>query len=181
MFNQFHLIDLNTIPDEEIRQREWSCLLEMLLKHIRVRDIMTYLEQLSGVFSNLLKAQADNYVMSMLKYLIVKADIKDREKFLFWVTENLPPKLEKQAMTLAQQWEKDGYQKGMQQGVQQGMQQGTLAGERAILKRQFIRRFGSLSPRDIEKIENANAETLLIWGERILDAKTMDEIINHYH
>ncbi len=54
----------------------------------------------------------------------------------------------------------------------EGIQQGELA----ILKRQLTRRFGILSSSYTEQLEKANPEQLLVWGERILDTKTLKEI-----
>ena len=69
----------------------------------------------------------------------------------------------------------------MQIGMQRGIERGTLKGERAILKRLLMRRFGLISSDCLEKIENADSDTLLLWGEKILDAKKMEEIFAYYH
>ncbi len=75
-------------------------------------------------------------------------------------------------MAIAQQWKEEGMQQGMQQGMRQGMQQG----EAAILKRQLKHRFGNLSPVYENKINLADSETLLYWSERILAAKTPEDV-----
>jgi hypothetical protein len=51
--------------------------MEMLMKHIDARDIMIHLEQLSGMVMQLVQARADNYLLSMIKYLIEKSEIPD--------------------------------------------------------------------------------------------------------
>lgn len=78
MFDEFKLVDLNQIPDEEIRQHQWSGLLEMLFKHIATRDIMQYLEVLNDLIDRLVAAKADDYLMTMIKYVIEKSEIPDR-------------------------------------------------------------------------------------------------------
>ena len=71
-------------------------------------------------------------------------------------------------MTIAQQWKDEGMQQGMQQGMQKG--------EAAILKRQLKHRFGNISPVYEQKINLADSETLLYWSERILAAKTPEDV-----
>lgn len=49
-------------------------------------------------------------------------------------------------------------------------------GEAALLLRQLERRFGPLSADARHQVAEADAETLLVWGERLLEAKTLAEI-----
>lgn len=73
-----------------------------------------------------------------------------------------------------------GVQQGMQQGVQQGMQQGMQQGEGAMLHRLLARRFGSL-PNAIEsRLAQASIDQLEIWGDRILDAKTLGDVFREH-
>ena len=71
----------------------------------------------------------------------------------------------------------EGMQKGMQQGMQQGIQQGMQRGEARILTAQLRLRFGELPAAVAQRIEAADAETLLRWSECVLTAKTLDEIL----
>jgi flagellar biosynthesis/type III secretory pathway protein FliH len=69
-----------------------------------------------------------------------------------------------------------GLQQGMQQGIQQGMQQGLQKGEVAVLRRQLHKRFGEL-PKEIElRLNNATLAQLEVWADRVLDARTVEEI-----
>lgn len=62
------------------------------------------------------------------------------------------------------------------QGLEQGRQEGRQEGEAALLVRQMDRRFGPLSAEARRRIAEADAETLLVWGERLLEAKTLADI-----
>jgi hypothetical protein len=64
---------------------------------------------------------------------------------------------------------------GMERGMRQGMQQG----EAAVLIRQLRRKFGELPEDKRERVETADAETLLEWSDRILTANSIDEVL-HY-
>lgn len=54
--------------------------------------------------------------------------------------------------------------------------EGKIEGEKTFLLRLLTRRFGVLPPENMNKIEHADADTLLSWGDKILYAKTMDEV-----
>lgn len=49
-------------------------------------------------------------------------------------------------------------------------------GRRDLLLRQMERRFGPLMGRDRERVDAADSERLLDWGERILTAGSLEEI-----
>nr|VFJ66084.1 MAG: hypothetical protein BECKDK2373B_GA0170837_11607 [Candidatus Kentron sp. DK] len=59
---------------------------------------------------------------------------------------------------------------------QLGMERGKERGEAVLLTRQLGYKFGSV-PRDAEKhIENAVPGELALWGQRVLNARTLDEV-----
>lgn len=70
--------------------------------------------------------------------------------------------------TLLEEKRQESWQKGRQEGRQEG--------EAALLLRLLERRFGPLPPAMRQRITAANDETLLMYGERLLDAKNLDEI-----
>lgn len=53
---------------------------------------------------------------------------------------------------------------------------GRREGEAALLLRQLERRFGPLVDRYRERLDSADSERLLDWGERILTARSLDEV-----
>jgi flagellar biosynthesis/type III secretory pathway protein FliH len=81
------------------------------------------------------------------------------------------------AQRFTEQGLEQGLQRGRQQGLQQGRREGLQEGEAAMLSRQLERRFGAdVLARYRARIEAADAETLLVWSERILDADAPEEI-----
>lgn len=58
-------------------------------------------------------------------------------------------------------------------------QQAVCDGETAVLLRLMERRFGPPSEATRKRIASADAETLLVWAERILDAKTLEDVWGH--
>ena len=75
-----------------------------------------------------------------------------------------------------QEGREEGREEGRKEGRKEGREEGIALGEAAILKRQLKHRFGHLSAIDEHKINQANAETLLCWSERIFDAKTLEDL-----
>ena len=49
-------------------------------------------------------------------------------------------------------------------------------GEAAMLLRQLERKFRPLPESARQRVATADAETLLAWGERLLDANSLDEV-----
>ena len=75
-----------------------------------------------------------------------------------------------------QQGMQQGMQRGIQQGMQQGVQQGMQLGEALLLQRLLTRRFGELSAAQQAKLAAATPAQLETWGDRVLDASSLDEV-----
>jgi hypothetical protein len=56
--------------------------------------------------------------------------------------------------------------------------EGLKEGEARVLLRQLAIRFGTLPPEIRQKIESADAETLLQWSERIFEAESLDDVVH---
>jgi len=54
--------------------------------------------------------------------------------------------------------------------------EGRVEGEAAMLLCQLSRKFNPLPEAARQRIAAANAETLLVWGDRVLDAKCLEEV-----
>jgi flagellar biosynthesis/type III secretory pathway protein FliH len=70
-----------------------------------------------------------------------------------------------------------GMEKGMEKGKQEGIQTGKQEGDAALLLRLMALRFGPLTDGLRERVQAADAETLLQWGERIFTAETAEEVV----
>ena len=60
--------------------------------------------------------------------------------------------------------------------AQELQQRGIHLGEVAIITRQLKRRFHQVPESYLTRIEQADAETLLSWSDKILDAKSLEEV-----
>ena len=68
-------------------------------------------------------------------------------------------------------------EQGRQEGEQSGIQQGMQRGEARILTRQLTMRFGALTEVIRQRIDAADADTLLKWSERVLTAQNLDDVL----
>jgi len=61
----------------------------------------------------------------------------------------------------------------------EGEAKGKTKGEATLLLKQLERKFHAVPESARKRIEAADAETLLVWGERVLDANSLEEVWGH--
>jgi predicted transposase YdaD len=108
----------------------------------------------------------------VIKYIFRAFRRIDREevvRLLTTIKEKAGPVM---VSNIAQEW----IDEGKAQGLLQGMEQGIARGQARLLTRQLTRRFGTLPAEVTIRIDEADTETLDTWGERLLDARTLDEV-----
>lgn len=64
------------------------------------------------------------------------------------------------------------YQEAKEKGLEKGLQQG----EKMILQRLLVRRFGELPLSVQQQLQQASAEQVERWADRLFDANTLDAI-----
>ncbi len=62
------------------------------------------------------------------------------------------------------------------EGKKEGRKEGRREGELTMLRRQLERRFGELPPQVVERLERADVDLLLEWGDRVLTAARLDDV-----
>jgi hypothetical protein len=61
-------------------------------------------------------------------------------------------------------------------GREEGRKEGRLEGEAVLLRRQLLHRFGAVPAWAETRLKGASTEQLEAWGERVLDATTLDDV-----
>lgn len=74
------------------------------------------------------------------------------------------------------QWQREGWEKGRREGRRDGLHEGRQEGEALLLQRILAKKFGELPEEYRRRLVQADADTLLAWGERVVLARTLDEI-----
>lgn len=70
----------------------------------------------------------------------------------------------------------EGKREGKREGKLEGKREGKREGEGLVLDRLLRFKFGAVPPDCQRRIAEADAETLLVWSERVLNAATLDEV-----
>ena len=71
-----------------------------------------------------------------------------------------------------------GMKRGMERGMERGMTLGLEKGEAMFFLRLVGHKFGPLPPALEQRVEKAGSQELALWGERVLSAKTLDEVFS---
>ncbi|MEY6432344.1 DUF4351 domain-containing protein [Thioalkalicoccus limnaeus] len=73
-----------------------------------------------------------------------------------------------------------GRQEGLQEGRQEGRREGEAQGRAALLSTLLVKRFGPLPEAIQARLGQATPEQLDHWGERVLEAATLDAVFEDH-
>jgi len=126
--NDFPLVDVTVIADDDIMNHRRMAALTLLQKHIHQRDMADLFDKLATL---LVQEQiAGQQLISLINYLVQAGETSDAEAFVRELAQRVPQH-EDELMTIAQQLEQKGIEKGIEKGIQLGRQEGRSEGERA--------------------------------------------------
>jgi predicted transposase/invertase (TIGR01784 family) len=104
----FQLIEINKIPDETLRQKAWLGVMELCMKHVFKRDILSYLEVLLDPIKQVEQAGGINYIQTALTYLLNTNETTDKKALFEAVCDNLSEESGEKIMTIADQLRAEG-------------------------------------------------------------------------
>jgi hypothetical protein len=104
-----------------------------------------------------------------------KQQILDLYRFIDWVLQ-LPKALELRYTDAIYQIEESKNMPYLSFVERRGEARGEARGFSVMLRGQLEQRFGPLSNAVIERLDAADADQLLAWSRRVLDAPTLDEV-----
>lgn len=117
----FPLVDVTIIPDDEIMQHRRMAILELLQKHIRQRDLTELLDQLTTLLLGGNTTQEQ--LISVINYMLQAGESRDPASLINTLASRVPQH-EEALMTIAEQLRLEGEQRGIQKGLQLGKQKG---------------------------------------------------------
>ena len=121
----FPLVDITVIADDEIMQHQRVALLELVQKHIRTRDVQEIIEHLATL---LLKGYTtDKQVRSLMEYILQVGETGNFKTLITTLATQVPEH-EETLMTIAEQLRQEGESKGLLRGRQEGRQDGEQIG-----------------------------------------------------
>ncbi|ECG8588575.1 Rpn family recombination-promoting nuclease/putative transposase [Salmonella enterica subsp. salamae] len=123
----FTLVDITAIADDEIMRHRSMAALTLIQKHIRQRDLAQLLDKLASLLTqNHISGQQ---VIALVNYMLQAGEAQDARTLLYEMAQRAP-QYGDELMTLAEQLKQEGRIEGIQQGMRQGMRQGMQTGER---------------------------------------------------
>jgi len=132
LMQDYKLINLSETSDDEITRKKHLALFEYVMKHIHMRDMLKFWENL---FKNLKSAviidkkQGYFYIEKILWYSDAKVKAEEEAGLKQLISENLSKKEGGQAMTsIAAKYINQGIEEGIQRGIEQGRQRGIKEG-----------------------------------------------------
>lgn len=175
----YTLIDLHRITDDALMQRDFSGLVEYVLKYRQTQEIEKLFK---NTFSWLDRATKKNLKEGILlgKYVVFyitktnqHADITTFNRL---AEEHVASTtLRSEVMTLAEQFIEEGRNRAKSEMMTLA-EQFKQEGEATLLKALLSDRFGDLNSLYLKKLETANTDDLLIWGKRVLRAQSLHDV-----
>lgn len=166
--------DFSPDSEEEIKG---AILLRLALTCLRAKNNPTVERHVREIFRMLRELGDDapslQWLTTIAGYVFQTMDI-DRDVMHTIVRETLGPGKEETVMTIAERLRSEGRM--------QGQTEGEVLGRYAVLQRQLAKRFGLsiLDLRTQERLRTATAGQLDLWAERILDARTIEDVFREY-
>jgi flagellar biosynthesis/type III secretory pathway protein FliH len=114
-----------------------------------------------------------------LDFIDIYADLDDHERTLY--TQRYPQEAADMsgfAQRFIEQGIAQGVAQGVKQGIAQGVKLGVQHGEARVLTSQLRLRFGELPAAARQRLDTADADTLLRWSTRVLTAQTLAEVLD---
>lgn len=127
--HSFPLVDVTTIPDDEIMQHRSMAALTLLQKHIRQRDLAELMDRLVSIL--MAGDHSSSQVISLVNYIVQAGEVSDAKTFVQKLAQRVPQH-ENALMTIAQQLEQIGLEKGIAQGRIEGKEIGLQEGRQSM-------------------------------------------------
>ncbi|MFO1429141.1 MAG: Rpn family recombination-promoting nuclease/putative transposase [Candidatus Competibacteraceae bacterium] len=158
---RYVLCDLSRLSDAEIKGIVWLQVALLLMKHIADPTLAEQLPAIFGLCRELgSKRTALGYLETILRYLSAASKTVGIHDIRRAIATTLP-KLEERLMpTIAEEW----------------LEEGKVLGERQMLLNMLQQRFGTVPASYKKRLKEADSDTLLEWGRRLLSAPSLKEV-----
>jgi len=187
---RFPVVDLGEIPDGLLsgdpRLHVWLLAMkyatrekrQMAVRELLIRALRAVPEDLRPIVAYLIQTYV--YDEKTLRRMIRSVKPEEEEmisQFARDVIAREKPKWERQFREeMASRFAQDIVAREKPKWEQMFRQEGRLEGEAELLLRQLSRRFPPLPDEISERVHNADPGTIESWADRILDAKSLDEV-----
>lgn len=150
----FALVDLTTMPDNQLLQHRRIAMLELLQKHIRQRDLSELLDPLITLLTQ--DHLTDAQLSVLINYMLKAGNAAEPGALIRQLAQGAP-QYKEQLMTIAEWLEEKGRTEGLRKGLEQGLAQGREAEARAIARKMLA---NGLEPGLIASVTGITPEEL---------------------
>ena len=173
----FQLIDLTQLSDDDLKKESLLGIMEMLLKYAFARDTIALIRNISDLLQQADRMKEVELLRESAQYVFqTRKDDLSKSEILNEFKRHLSSPTQKNIMTLAEAWIEEGRQEGLHKGLQEGRQEG-LQKFRSLLVKQLERRFpNQITANHLQLIGEADSESLSLWGEKLIDASSIEEV-----
>lgn len=144
--HEFALVDLTTMPDNQLLQHRRIAMLELLQKHIRQRDLSELLDPLITLLTQ--DHLTDAQLSVLINYMLKAGNAAEPGALIRQLAQGAP-QYKEQLMTIAEWLE--------EKGLEQGLAQGREAEARAIARKMLA---NGLEPGLIASVTGITPEEL---------------------
>lgn len=125
----FPLVDITAIPDEEIIKHRRVALMELVMKHIRARDMLEFSQEIACLLNQYV-IQPELF-KGLMYYIVELGNTSDAKQFLHQIAGKVKADDYREVvMTIAEQLRREGEKKGILKGIQKGKLEGIQEGEK---------------------------------------------------
>jgi predicted transposase YdaD len=169
---RFVLDDLRVTPDDELMERNVGDLVRVALvvmKHVTSEHLLDLLARLRQEITRLLATeQGRSGLSSILWYIRCVHPKLQWHAIIDRLRPVVGPEIAKTMETYEETLERMYIEKHTRLAREEGQQE--------LLLRQLARRFGALPEAVTARVMNAGSEELERWGDRVLDAASLDDV-----
>lgn len=152
----FQLIDLGDIDDEQLKRHAWVGIMEFVLKHIRARNMLPFLQDIVGEMRVAVQSGGHEFVAIVLQYALERGELENKKAFFELINNQISADMGEKVMTLAEQLRAEGRQEGLQEGILEGKLE---VAERLMQERVEISFIAKITGLPLEKLHKLKKET----------------------
>ena len=172
---RYVLCDLSSLDAAEIQGHALLRVALLMMKYIGDPQLAARLPEIFGLLAVFGEQRTVlGYLETLLRYLAAAAVTVSEADVHHALVEVLPTLEERIMPTMVETWLEQGRTEGRAEGRTEGIQ----TGEKRMLLRLLERRFGKVPQTYQTRITAADADTLLLWGERVLSAQRLADVFS---
>ncbi|MCC8406638.1 MAG: Rpn family recombination-promoting nuclease/putative transposase [Rickettsia endosymbiont of Sceptobius lativentris] len=120
--NDYQLINVHEIPDEQLKETAWSGILQFFMKHIHERDLLKRWQEIAELLPKFAEVNIGiDYIELILYYTLTKISQNDIIRIEKILKSHLNPIKGEEIMgSIVEHWLQQGIEKGRQEGINIG-------------------------------------------------------------